>query len=449
MIKTFQYRIYPTDKQIHELTIQFGINRYVWNEALHHIKTNLNNKFPGKSTLEKRLVQIKKNEDTQWIKQANSQSLQKTVKRLAKSFDNFFKKIGKYPKFKKRKDIQSIEIPQRFSLELCLNKRKALLKIPKIGYLDLRYHRPIEGNIRTVLISKTPSGEYYASLVCDNNFDSKLSTGVNNPVNWEGEITGIDLGLKDVIIDSDGNKYDNKRFMKQEHRKMRVLQRKFARQSLNKRKKVIKHGKNKRKVLVYSNRCEVTLKQIQKLHKHIANKRKDYNHKISRKIADENQAVAFEDLNIRGLMKNKKLSRSFADVGLSQIVSFTKYKMLEQGKPVFVISRFYPSSKLCSCCGKKKNDLKLSDRTWTCDNCGVKHDRDINAGKNIKMAGQAMRDEFMSIMNSGILSTEVRDNVLDFVRLKEIRDKSQMPESVTRKTQAEDLAHGQVRCSVL
>ena len=133
MIKTFQYRIYPTDKQIHELNIQFGINRYVWNEALYHIKTNLNNKFPGKSTLEKRLVQIKKHEDTQWIKQANSQSLQKTVKRLAKSFDNFFKKKGKYPKFKKRKDIQSIEVPQRFSLGQCLNKRKALLKIPKSG----------------------------------------------------------------------------------------------------------------------------------------------------------------------------------------------------------------------------------------------------------------------------------------------------------------------------
>jgi len=412
MIKTFQYRIYPTNKQIHELNVQFGINRYIWNEALHHIKTDLNNKFPGKSILEKRLVQIKKQEEILWIKQANSQSLQKTVKRLAKSFDNFFKKKGKYPKFKKRKDIQSLEVPQRFDLELCQNKRKALLKIPKIGYLDLRYHRPIIGQIKTVLISKTPAGEYYASLVCE--------TGINIPVDWikDFDITGIDLGLKDVIIDSNGQKYDNKRFMKHEHRKMRKLQRKFDRQSKNKRKKVIKHGKNKRKVLVYSKRCEKTLKDIQSLHRHIANKRKDYNHKISRKIANENQAVAFENLNIRGLMKNKRLSRSFADVGLSQIVSFTKYKMQELGKPVFIIDRFYPSSKLCSSCGTKKNDLRLSDRFWTCDNCCEEHDRDVNAGKNIKMAGQAMQDDLIDIINSGMLSTEVKDNVLDTVRLK-------------------------------
>lgn len=427
MIKTFQYRIYPTDIQIHELNIQFGINRYIWNEALHHIKTDLNNRFPGQSTMEKRLVKIKKNEETLWVKQANSQSLQKTIKRLAKSFDNFFKRTGGFPKFKKKKDIQSMEIPQHFSLEKCENQRKALLKIPKIGYLDLRYHRPVTGQIRTVLISKTPSGEYYASLVCE--------TGITVPVNFNNEITGIDLGLKDVIIDSNGNKYDNHRFMKQEHRKMRKLQRKFARQSRNKRRKVVKHGNNKRKVLVYSKRCEKTLKQIQGLHRHIANKRKDYNHKISRKITDENQAVSFENLNIKGLMKNRKLSRSFADTGLAQIISFTEYKMKELGKPVFIIDRFYPSSKLCSCCGMKKNDLKLSDRTWTCDNCGEKHDRDVNAGKNIKMAGQAMQESLIRLINDGILSTEDMDNVLDTVSLKNFMTRFNAV-SMTCRTQA-------------
>ncbi|MGL5079267.1 MAG: RNA-guided endonuclease InsQ/TnpB family protein, partial [Waterburya sp.] len=278
-------------------------------------------------------------------------------------FENFFKKRANFPKFKSKYSRQSLTYPQGFKIG------GDRIKFPKLGVIPAVIHRPIKGKVKSVTISKDCSGEYFASILVED--------GVEIPEpNPEGKAIGLDMGLTHFCTDSDGNKTDNPRWFKKHERNLRVKQ-----QRLSRRKK----GS--------SNRNKARLK-VAKVQGKIARCRKDFHQKLSRSIVDKNQVIAVENLNIKGMVKNRKLSKAISQVGWSDFCTMLKYKAERLGKVYIEVNRFYPSSKTCNVCLNKVDILPLDIRTWVCTGCNTQHDRDVNAARNI-------RDEALRIITSG------------------------------------------------
>ncbi|MCL5881096.1 MAG: transposase [Candidatus Thermoplasmatota archaeon] len=359
MFKAYTFRLYPDEEQQILLEKHFGSCRFVWNHFLdfrnkRYVETGKGMSYRDMSVL---LPALK--EEKEWLNDVNSLSLQQELMHLDSAFHGFFKKISQYPAFKKKKTGGSFTVPQHFTVN------DNHLAIPKFkNPLRLFMHRNIEGEMRSLTISKTPSGKYYASILAE--------TGIKipEPVKIEaGTSTGIDVGITAFLTTSDGMQIHNPKNLKKSEKKLAILQKRLSRKQ--------KGSKNRNKAGV----------KVAKAQEHIANQRMDFHNKVSDAMLKAYDTVITEDLNVSGMMKNHHLARSIADAGWSSFVTMLKTKALSRGKNIIEIGRFDPSSRMCSNCGNIKHDLKLSDRTYNCDICGLSIDRDLNAAINIKKFG--------------------------------------------------------------
>jgi len=360
MLKSYKYRIYPDDVQKELLSNIFGQVRFVYNLGL---ETKIsaytgNKKHLNVFDLNKQITQLKKTDAT-WLKDSPSQALQMSMSNLDNAYTNFFRGAG-FPKFKSKYRKQSFQLPQG----VFLSENKKQVFIPKLKFTDIDLHKIFKGEIKTVTISKTTTNKYYISILVDN----KKELPKKQPIKLETTV-GVDLGIKDFAITSDGKKFKNHDFFKSSMKNLRVQQR-----SLSRKQKGSNHYiKQKMKVSL--------------IHEHIKNQREDYLHKISKYLVDNYDTICIENLGVSNMMKNHKLSRAIGDMGWYKFKSMLEYKTEWYGKNLSVIGRFDPSSKTCSNCGKINKELTLKDRNWKCDSCETEHDRDINAALNIRNFG--------------------------------------------------------------
>ena len=355
MHKAFKFRLLPTKEQEVLLSKHFGCSRFIYNHFLsekqkHYLENKETLKF---NACQNMLIKQKKEEGYEWLKEVNSQCLVSALLNLETAYTNFFKKKSKFPKFKSKKNKNSFQIPQHISL-----KEEDVVQIPKFKEgLKFVRHRELKGEIKSATISKNPSGKYYISILC--------VVEKPNKHDKTGKSIGIDLGLKDFLITSEGQRYCNPKFLKKYEVKL------ARKQKILSRKEKGSKGKDKARL------------SVAKVHEKITNSRNDMQHKVSSKLVKDYDLIAIEDLNVKGMVKNHKLSKAISDVAWSSFVSKLKYKAEWYGREVIVIDRFYPSSKTCSCCDHVKENLSLEERNWTCSKCNTIHDRDVNASKNI------------------------------------------------------------------
>ena len=339
----------------------FGCARFIYNWGLSIKNQEYTNtkKSSNYYDLSKKLPDLKK--EYPWLIEINSQSIQSALRNLDNAFNRFFKKQGKYPNFKKRiKNDFSFQIPQ--NLYLIDNK----LSIPKLkDGIKIKLSKEFNGKIKTTTISKNAYGQYFATLLIESNEDIKEldKFSIDTTI-------GIDLGIKEFVILSNGERIENPKYLKNKIRKLKKIQKKHS------RKKVGSNNRNKHRL------------KLAKVHLTIANQRKDFLHKLTHYLTHKNQvsSICIEDLAVNNMIKNHKLAQSISDVGWGEFRRQLEYKCNWYGKNLIVINRFAPSSRLCPECGQLNNNLKLSDREWTCE-CGAKHDRDLLAANNIKNFG--------------------------------------------------------------
>ena len=383
--KTYRIRLFPTKEQEVLLNQHFGHSRWVYNHFLNERKEQYqadkksDNYYKQAVTLTK----LKKEEETKWLKEVNSQTLQFALRSLDTAFLNFFRGNAQFPKFKSRKHKNTFTIPQFGTL--ADNK----ISIPKFKEgIKVKLHREVKGKIGKMSITKTPTGKYYVSIFTEQEADELSKT--NRQV-------GIDLGLKDFVITSDNKKFKNNRYTK-----------KYAKQL----KKAQQHLSRKQKG---SNGFEKQKIKVAKIHEKIASCRLDTLHKVSKELVKSYDLISIEDLNVKGMIKNHKLSKHIADASWGNFVILLQYKCDWYGKELVKVNRFYSSSKTCGDCGWINQELKLSDREWTCKSCGVVHDRDVNASRNILKEGLKIHRQGLSITKvedksdySGSTSVEAR-----------------------------------------
>ena len=392
MLKAFRYRISPTALQVELINKHIGCARFVYNNALafkqsEYAKDKTNHSW---YSLVKRLPDLKK--ENEWLKEVNSQSLQQSIVNMNTAFENFFKGLADFPKFKKKgRGKQSFNIPQSISIE---NDK---LKVPKFkGGIKIILHRPIKGEIKQATISRTSTNKYFVSILVATTHEQLPQTGKS---------VGIDLGIKDFAITSDGVKYKNHRYTKRYERELKVAQQHLS------RKQKGSHQSEKQRL------------KVARIHEKISNSRKDTLHKISTKLITSYDLICLEDLNVKGMVKNHKLAKHISDCGWSMFVSMLEYKANWNDKQIVRINRFFPSSKTCNECGWIKTDLTLNDREWVCESCGCEHDRDVNAAKNILTEG-------ISLLSSGTGEYTDGDDVSRSNTLLSV--KSEAPESLAQ-----------------
>lgn len=374
MITATKIRIYPTLSQEEKLGKAFGCARWFWNNSLAETQKvyKETGKGLGQYAFNARLPKLK--QEFEWLGEPHSQVLQSVSLHLSRAFVNFFERRAEFPKFKSKYGKQSIQYPQGVKI---LSEKK--ISLPKIGIVEAVVHRKIVGDIKTVTISKTPTGKYFASILAE--------TGIDKiPVSYEGKALGIDVGLNHLAVTSDGSKFDNPRHVLRAEKNLKRKQKKLS------RKQKGSNSRNKARLLVA------------KAHEKTANARKDWLHKLSRRLVDKNQVIAVEDLHVKGMMKNHNLAKAIGDAGWGMFASMLKYKCEQEGKGFIEVNRFFPSSKTCNECLHVMPKMPLSVRSWVCPKCGTSHDRDVTASKNI-------RDEASRMIAAGTAVTAVRGAV--------------------------------------
>ncbi|ELA09059.1 IS605 family transposase [Moraxella macacae 0408225] len=368
MLKAYKYRIYPNREQAKSLENHLGCARFVFNWALG-LQTRYYKMF-GKSLtrnqIQTQLVKKKKKASFLWLNNVNSQSLLNAILNLCKALVNFFKGLAKYPRFKsKRFSKQSYQCPQHCTV----NFEQSIINLPKIKGIKIKLSREFIGKIKTVTISKTATGKYYASILVESDEITPTPTII------EPERTlGIDLGIHHLLNLSDGTKFDNPKHLTKSSKKLANNQKIFAR----------KHKT--------SNNYQKQKLTVARIHEKVKNQRLDFHHQITHKLICENQATSYaiEYLSVKNMVKNRKLAKAINDVAWGQFVNILTYKANWYGKNIIKVNRFFASSKLCSHCNHKLDNLELKIRNWICPNCQVCHDRDINASNNIRQ--QALAD---------------------------------------------------------
>ncbi len=349
-----------------------GCARWWWNHALN--LCNETYKETGKGlnqiALNKVLPKLKKSEETAWLVNCYSQVLQSTTLNLTKAFKNFFEGRARLPRFKSKKGRQSIQYPQNVKV------LDGIVKLPgDVGEVKAKIHRPIEGKIKTVTVSRTPSGKYFASILSEVEGENPKTAEGSRERQPNGKIYGIDLGVKHFAIVTDGekvSKYDNPKHLAKHEKNLKRKQKKLARQ---------KDRSNSR----YKYR-----KVVAKVHERVANARQDFLHKLSHKLTSDSQAVVVENLHVKGMVRNHSLAKAISDCGWGTFVNFLAYKLERKGGKLVEIDRWFPSSKLCSNCFYQVDEMPLDVREWTCPHCGTHHDRDGNAATNIRAEGIRM-----------------------------------------------------------
>lgn len=355
MYKAHKYRLFPNQEQEVLLSKHFGHCRYLWNLALE-TKTNayLSAKVDySRFDLQKQLVELKK--ECEWLKEVNSQSLQSVLQNLDLAYKKFFKGAG-FPKFKSKHNKQSFHIPQNVKVE---DGRLVIPKFKKKG-IKIKLHRPLEGTVKSATISKTPTGKYFVSILCDTGLECFPKSKIT-----EDTSIGIDLGIKDFAVTSEGEVIENPKFLRNNIKRLKILQRRASKKQ---------KGSNNRKK---------ANKRVALLHEKIKNQRQDFLHKTSSKLIRENQTICLENLGVSNMIKNHNLAQAISDVSWSEFNRMIEYKAEWYGVNILRIGRFAPSSKTCEC-GTINKDLKLSDRVWECKSCGEVNERDLLAARNIK-----------------------------------------------------------------
>ncbi len=363
-------RLYPSNSQKITLSQHFGSARWWWNYALNKCIETYQETGKGltRSAMNSMLPRLKKEEETEWLKECYSQVLQSVSLNLSRAYLNFFAGRARYPRFKSKFKKQSIQYPQQ------VKQIESSLKFPgKLGIVKAKIHRPLDGGIKTVTVSMTTSGKYYASVLLETEGETaKTNSDFKDIASHKGKIIGIDLGIKDFAITHDGNKtskYGNPRHLSKHQKNLKRKQQKLARKQLG------SNARNKAKKLAA------------KVYERISNVRQDFLHKLSRKIVNSNQVVVVENLHIKGMVRNHKLAKAISDCSWGKFVNFLDYKLSQSGKLLVEIDRFFPSSKTCSKCHYKIDKLPLEVRSWTCKACNTHHDRDENAAINIRAEG--------------------------------------------------------------
>ena len=356
--KAYKFRLEPNDEQKVLLAKHFGCTRFVYNHFLSERKAQYDetHKSDNYYAQAKKLTELKKDEEHAWLNEINSQTLQHALRHLETAYVNFFRGNAKFPNFKSKKSKNSFSVPQH----VVVKDGKIFFPKFKDG-IKFRQHRKIIGTIKSATVSLTPMGKYFVSILTEQTYE---------PYGKTNKSVGIDLGIKDFVITSDGGKYKNNRYTKKYQRKL-----KQAQQHLSKKQKG-------------SRQYEKQRLKVAEIHEKIANCRADNLHKVSTELVNQYDIICVEDLNVKGMVKNHRLAKHIADASWGAFVQFLSYKCELNDKVLVKIGRYYPSSQSCNECGyvnKTVKDLKV--REWTCPHCGCIHDRDVNAAKNILKEG--------------------------------------------------------------
>lgn len=407
--RAYKIRLYPTKAQKVFFNKTFGCCRVIYNEMLYELQ----NAYKTSIKLNKCDLFKKIRDKYEWMKEADSQALCNTYQDLNSAYSRFFNNVSKFPRFKKKKEKSSYRNGMMQKTIEKLIPDKSHIRIPKAGLVKFRadydFSKLSVEKIRSLTIERSKTNKYYCSLTIDSEIEEYEHTG---------QVIGIDLGIKDLVICSDGTKFENPRYQAKVEKKINHLQRLYS--------KKVKGSKNQEKARL----------RLAIAHEKLCNKRKDNLHKLTTKLIKENDVICIENLAVKNMMKNHHLAKAIQDASFGTLADMLKYKAAWHNRRIVEIGRFYPSSKLCSCCGHKMDSMPLSVREWICPSCGASHDRDINAAINIKNEGLRILDNQGTVRNTGILGkypSKLVENPTMDERLLDLKSSDSVNQEMTYK----------------